>query len=170
MRRPWLPPTLFSALLVGAIVAVSSCGDPTPTGPAPVPSLATSSGQSGFLLCKPLAAASATQTIGPEGGAIKVGPHNLLIPPGALVTSVAITAIAPTDTVRRVNFQPEGLVFQVPAVLTMSYASCQTGQSVRIGYTTDALQILEYEPSTVFNPTKTVVAPIGHFSNYALSW
>jgi hypothetical protein len=157
-------------LLVGVIMAASGCSDRTMTGPAPVPSLAKANSASGLLQCKPLAADSTTQVIGPEGGAIKVGRHNLLIPPGAVADSVAITAIAPSDTVRRVSFQPEGLVFQVPAVLTISYASCQASSSIRIAYTTDALEILEYEPSIVSNPTKMVVGQIAHFSNYALSW
>src|SRR5206468_12137398 len=62
-----------------------------------------------LLTCSPLAADSATQTIGDSGGTIYVGPHTLTIPPGALNDTVTITAVAPADTVNRVQFQPQGL-------------------------------------------------------------
>src|SRR5919202_4893107 len=54
---------------------------------------------------------SVTQTVGPAGGVIKVGPHSLVIPAGALDRTVAITASTkPSDHVQ-VDFQPEGLRF-----------------------------------------------------------
>ena len=127
----------------------------------------------GLLQCTPLPYDSATQTIGPEGGSIQAGPHVLQIPAGALADSVAITMVAPSDTVNRVRFQPEGLQFTVPAQLTMSDANCPLlGRLLpkRIAYTTDALVILEYLLSFDDSLNQRVTGQVNHFSNYAIAW
>src|SRR5207247_1914187 len=117
-------------LLAGAAAAALSCGDRSPLGVTPgaarpradlLDSLVQTVNKAASLLtCSPLAADSATQTIGADGGTIYVGPHTLTIPPGALADTVTITAVAPADTVNRVQFQPQGLTFNQPASLTMS--------------------------------------------------
>jgi hypothetical protein len=159
-------------------LAVLSCAEPSAPPsppqalfdwPPPLPPPPT-----GLLSCTPLAADSVTQTIGPDGGAIQVGVHTLWIPAGAFDTPVTITAVAPSDTVRRVQFQPEGLTFLQPAWLTMSYADCNVlGSSLpkRIAYTTaDLLLILEYLPSWDDLSGQTVTGQVQHFSDYALAW
>src|SRR5204863_267880 len=84
----------------------------------------TAGGTGNAVDFKPMPTATATQTVGPAGGVIRIGPHALSIPAGALDAPVTITATAPSDKVNRVQFQPEGLVFQRAATLTMSYANC----------------------------------------------
>src|SRR3989449_9384653 len=98
-------------LLAWAAAAALSCGDRSPLGVTPGAArppadLLDSLGQTvnkaaSLLACSPLAADSATQTIGADGGTIYVGPHTLTIPPGALGDTVTITAVAPADTVNR---------------------------------------------------------------------
>lgn len=143
------------------------------TGLPPEASLGSVLQQAGLLTCSPVPYDSVTQTIGPEGGTIVVGLHSLSVPEGALDTAVTITAVAPSDTVNRVQFQPEGLVFQQPASLRMSYANCNLlGSTVpkRIAYVADALDILYYLLS-VDNPlTQTVTGRLEHFSEYAIAW
>jgi hypothetical protein len=130
---------LLFALLVGATAVVLSCGDPSPVGlgsrrPAPQANVLDSllgtvlDHARGLVHCTPLPYDSVTKTIGPEGDTIQVGPHTLRVPPGALGAPVSITAVAPTDSVNRVDFQPEGLVFQQPASLVLSYANCDVSQ------------------------------------------
>src|SRR2546425_11654127 len=95
--------------------------------------------------------ATATQTVGPAGGVIRIGPHALSIPAGALKTPVTITATAPSDNVNRVRVQPEGLVVQRGATPTMSHANCTLRGEIlpkRIPYTNDALAL----PSDVLSP------------------
>ncbi len=170
-----------TALLGGAIFLILSCTDRSPLGvesrpvsrpdallglPLPVTNV-------GLLTCTPLPYDSVTQTIGPEGGVIAVGGHTLTVPPDALDTAVTITAVAPSDTVRSVRFQPEGLQFQEPASLTMSYAQCNLLGSLapkRIAYTTDAFQILEYLTSFDDLWAQTVTGQLHHFSEYAIAW
>ena len=170
------------ALLGAAAALVLSCGDSTvgvtsraPTRAEPLFGLPIDppAPRVSLLQCTALPADSVTQTIGPEGGVIQVGGHALAIPPGALSEPVAITAIAPSDTVNRVHFEPQGLTFAQPASLTMSYANCDVLGSLlpkQIAYTTDALAILELLPSLDDLWGRTVTAHLGHFSDYAIAW
>src|SRR5881628_4113320 len=92
---------LTRAALVITAAALLSCGEP-PLSPVPPPqaSLIGSLLQAtGLLDCTPLPTATATQTVGPAGGVIRIGPHALAIPAGALDAPVTITATAPSDKV-----------------------------------------------------------------------
>lgn len=157
------------------VLAALSCAEPSAPAPQgdllggwPLPPPPT-----GLLACTPVAADSATQTIGPAGGTLQVGANTLVIPEGALDSAVTITAVAPSDTVNRVQFQPEGLTFNQPAQLTMSYANCNTlglWLPKQIAYTSDLLLILEYLPSWDNLFGQTVTGRVSHFSDYAIAW
>jgi len=166
------------AALVGcaALVAVS-CAEPT----NPVPQAGLLDGDlfgdlrqlTGLLQCTPLPYDSVTQTIGPEGGIIQVGPHSFTVPAGALDSDVVITAVTPSDTVNRIQFQPEGLVFNDYTTLRMSYANCNLLGSLlpkRVAYVNSDLFILDYLPSLDNVLTQTVRGKIQHFSEYAIAW
>jgi hypothetical protein len=177
--RPPRSRWLLSALLAGAIGLALSCADPSPLGvraPASAPQadlLGLLPLRTGLVGCSPLAATAVTQTIGPAGGTLQVGPHTLSVPAGALDAAVSITAVAPADTVNRIQLQPEGLTFAEPASLTMSYANCDVlalALRPQIVYTTDLLQILEYLHSVGDPLSQTVTAPLQHFSSYAIAW
>ena len=177
----------YVALLVGTIAAAVSCADPAPTGvaaggprlqssvEAPANGPASQGGwrQSGLLYCSPHRYDSVTTTIGPHGGEVRVGLHKLSIPPGALGAPVSITAVAPSDTVDRVRFRPEGLTFARPASLRMKYDNCSwrgAKQPQRIAYTDDLLKILEYVQSRPDKHHRYIVGRIEHFSNYSVAW
>ena len=167
---------LRRAALVIAAAALLGCGEP-PLGPVPPPPQASLIGSilqaTGLLGCTPLPTATATQTVGAAGGVIRIGPHKLSIPAGALNAPVIITATAPSDNVNRVRFQPEGLVFQRAATLTMSYANCNLLGKIlpkRIAYTNDALTILSYVVSLDNLFANYVTGRLNHFSNYAVAW
>ena len=158
-------------LLIAALVG---CGERAPTDVTPDAALLGLPVLGGGLVrCAPLGPDSASAVIGPEGGVIAIGPHRLSIPAGALGASVRITAIAPADTVNRIQFEPQGLTFDQPASLTMSVANCDPvallGRT-RIAYTTDALVILELLPSADDLVARTVTGQLGHFSDYAIAW
>lgn len=173
------PKRYLSALFwMAALVAITSCvQDRTATGPElPPPNLGLLDGlmkPTGLLDCSPLPYASATKTIGPEGGTITVGPHKLVVPKGALTAPVTITAEAPTSSRRVVEFQPEGLEFAKPAALTMSYERCRTLGLLlpkRIAYISGVLDILYYLPSVDDLENEQVTGKLEHFSNYAVAW
>ena len=158
------------------VAVLLGCGDRVPTGVTPrasgfeQPSLLA---YAGLVRCTPLAPDSATQTIGPLGGVIRVGPHRLSIPAGALDVPVVITAVAPADTLNRIQLEPQGLTFHQPASLALSYANCSGLASLlpkRIAYTSHDLVILAVLPSVDDIVTQTVTGRLEHFSDYAIAW
>ncbi len=195
-------------LLLGATAAATSCSDPSAVGVDPrTPSLLasrparqpggddgsdsaetadTSGGgenEDSLLSCRPLAYESVTQTIGPEGGVLEVRRNWLVIPRGALKEKVSITAVAPSDTLAMIRFQPEGLRFQQTAYLVAAYDNCRVKKAVtpRIAHVTDALDVIEFLPpvaapfddprlTKVHRGPHHVIGELQHFSNYAVAW
>jgi hypothetical protein len=166
--RRWL------GLWLGSVVALLGCGE-SAVGPQSATRARTdwfAFPELGLLKCAPLPTDSATATIDSTGGVIQIGAHTLTIPPGALSVPVTITAVAPSDTVNRIVFQPTGLRFRESARLTMSYGNCGvlTALLPQIAYTTDSLQILRILESETDPVAQTVTAPLRHFSDYAVAW
>src|SRR6266516_8221884 len=195
-------------LLLGATAAATSCSDPSAVGVDPrTPSLLasrparqpggddgsdsaetadTSGGgenEDSLLSCRPLAYESVTQTIGPEGGVLEVRRNWLVIPRGALKEKVSITAVAPSDTLAMIRFQPEGLRFQTTAYLVVAYDNCRVKKTItpRIAHVTDALDVIEFLPAVAISPSdprfkkvrnghQRIVGQLEHFSNYAVAW
>jgi hypothetical protein len=165
-------------ILLCGLALASACGDTTPTSPRAAPPSADLVGPllgaTGLLKCSDLPYASTTQTVGIGGGVINAGPHKLVIPQGALSQPTTITMTVPTGLgVNAVKFQPQGLQFQKPAALTMSYANCSLlGKLLpkRIAYTTDGLQILYYLVSLDNLFGKYVTGKVNHFSSYVIAW
>jgi hypothetical protein len=124
-----------------------------------------------LLLCSPQPYAITSATIGPKGGKIKIGAHSLDIPKGSLEHSVKITAEQIPGSTNSVRFGPEGLHFDKPAELTMSYENCALVLlQKKIVYTDENLKILEVLSSLDLFKKKIVNAPIDHFSRYAVAW
>ena len=113
---------------------------------------------------------SVTTPVGPAGGVVRVGPHSLAIPAGALDRSVDITATTKAGDHVRVDFQPEGLRFRYPAVLTLSYAHCDRRPLLpSVVYVDDLLSILELLPALNDLGGERVTTKLRHFSGYAIA-
>jgi hypothetical protein len=111
------------------------------------------------------------QSIGPNGGVIRVGTHTLTVPGNAVTGTVMITAEQIPGSTNSVRFSPEGLQFKKAAVLTMSYENCALVLlQKKIVYTTEKLKILEVLTSIDLFRSRTVSAPIDHFSRYAVAY
>lgn len=124
-----------------------------------------------LLLCSPQPYAVTTSTIGPDGGMIAVGTHVLVIPKNALSSKTTIKAEQMRGTTNSLRFSPEGLRFQKPAVLTMTYHNCALVLlQKKIVFTSEKLKILEVLTSLDLFKNKTVSAPIDHFSRYAVAY
>jgi hypothetical protein len=177
MMTKW--PRRFAALALTAALTVAvacSAGDEN-LGPSAPAEIQPSTSLIGALLDLHLLSCSAqpyavtSQTIGSAGGTIVVGTHRLVIPAGALPSPVRVTAEQVTGRVNSVRFKPEGLKFAKPATLTLSYANCSPLLLLkRVVYTDELLSILELLPSIDDLRTRTVSAPIRHFSRYAVAW
>jgi hypothetical protein len=124
-----------------------------------------------LLTCSAQPYAVTTQSIGPNGGMLRVGSHSLQIPGNALSKTVVITAEQISGSTNSVRFSPEGLQFQKPATLTMNYENCALVLlQKKIVFTTEKLKILEVLRSLDLFRSKTVTAPIDHFSRYAVAY
>jgi hypothetical protein len=182
-------------LLACAMAAVSSCGDSSPAGvDVGQPALAkggrwnssggeTSSAGAGLVACAQTYD-SVTQVIGPAGGLIAVGPHFLWVDTMVLSEPVAITAVAPTDTLRWVHFEPDGLEFRTngagySALLYTNYKDCgvPSSDSLRIAQVTGNMQVISYLETFVqvrkrawSQGNQYVAGWLHHFSQYAISW
>jgi hypothetical protein len=124
-----------------------------------------------LLTCSEQRYVAVTQTIGPNGGTIRVGEHTLEIPANALSKRVTIKAEQMRGSTNSVRFNPEGLKFERAARLTMSYKNCVVVLlPKRIVYTTEQFKILEVLRSLDLFRKRTVTAPIDHFSRYAVAF
>lgn len=111
------------------------------------------------------------KTIGSDGGTINVGSHTLIIPRGALKKKTTITAEQIPGRTNSLRFSPEGLQFEKPAALTMSYKNCLVVLVKKsIVYTNEKLKVLEVLRSLDLFGSRTVTAPIDHFSRYAIAY
>jgi hypothetical protein len=124
-----------------------------------------------LLLCSPQPYAVTTRTIGRDGGVITVGTHSLVIPQDALSGRTTITAEQISGSTNSIRFSPEGLRFQKPAALTMTYDNCALVLlQKKIVFTNEKLKILEVLTSLDLFKKKIVTAPIDHFSRYAVAY
>jgi hypothetical protein len=177
---------LFLAAVLAAGVSCTADDSLGPSAPAAPSTMAEVEGQQSDLIlgtllnglknlhllgCTPQPYASRTQVIGRNGGTIEVGTHRLVIPAGALRQNYTIRAEQVTNRVNSVRLSPEGLKFDRPAKLTLSYANCSPLLLLkRVVYTDELLRILELIPSIDNLRTKTVTGDIRHFSRYAVAW
>jgi hypothetical protein len=168
----------YFLIALPVIVFLAACGDSAPLGAGSSDLVVAVSENTTvpdkLLMCSPLSYDSLTQTIGPEGGALHVGPHALTIPPGALSEPVSITAVVTPGKVNTVRFAPAGLTFALPADLTMSYANCNPLAVVIPKFVVqashDLTAILAYLPSFDEPLAQRVTGRLEHFSTYAVAW
>jgi hypothetical protein len=124
------------------------------------------------LRCEPQEYAGDAQVIGPEGGTLHVGKHELKIPKGALDHEVVITGEAPVSELAEVELEPHGLTFDRPAQLKLNYDNCVVPMDLNlfIVYLNEAGTVLEVRPSTDKKGLSEVVGDLDHFSRYAVAW
>lgn len=125
-----------------------------------------------LLRCEPRPYEAEAAIIGPDGGTLQVGEHRLVIPRGALAQEELIVAEAPTNSLVELEFSPEGLVFDRPAELTLSYRRCEVppGLDLLLAYIGLGNRVLELPPSWNEMVNREVRGEIGHFSRYAVAY
>ena len=124
-----------------------------------------------LLRCEPEKREVTMKIIGPKGGKIDIGRHELIIPAGALSSERMIAATVLTGTVAQVEFQPHGLEFDRPVQLNMNYSHCivPEGWQQSIVYLENGWKILESRPSFDDDDLREVSAWLDHFSGYAVA-
>ena len=129
-------------------------------------------GRYDLLLCEPLPYDATTRIVGPRGGTLDFGPHELEIPIGALSGYTVITAEVPVSTSVSTRFSPHGTTFHVAPKLTLSYAHCNRPLTSveHIVYTNGVEgEVLEVPPSSDDALNQRVYGWLSHFSIYALA-
>jgi hypothetical protein len=187
MRRTSCLAAVIAASLVGLVACMSDnqALAPQPAGNGSLLSPVLGNGQGGgglplqsgdsvsYFVCHGNGGPdSGSAVIGLLGGKVTFGPHELDVPPAALLKPTTITArTLPGDTIA-VRFEPQGLTFLLPATLQLSYAQCQpqpTG-TLSVVYTNDLLdELLELIESIDERGQHKVVGLINHFSVYAIA-
>ena len=122
--------------------------------------------------CQTREALASSAEIGPRGGVLRLGGSRLVVPPGALRTSVRITATRRGDASGAVDFQPDGLRFHKPAGLVLSASGCETppdGEAAVVHLGPQG-EILETIAASFDRRRDEVAAPITHFSGYAIAF
>jgi hypothetical protein len=110
--------------------------------------------------------------IGREGGCLRLGPHSLTIPAGAVDREVTFTISLASTMGVAVDCGPSPFRFNVPVELTLSYAGTQYESSDRqvnlqIFYMANT-QACTAMPSHVDVNGKSVSAQLDHFSRYII--
>lgn len=189
MNRTWLPHA--ASLAVATLTLVAACHGSDLSAPdgriAPDANRAATTEQNGSnggprgtsrdgprrpAICTPRAPVVSSRTFGPSGGTLVVGGSRLIIPGGALRSTVTITATIVGDSSSFVDFQPEGLTFAKPVGLVLDGAGCKIDESATptlLHMGTDST-VLEVIPAMYIPRWKAVAAPIEHFSGYAIAF
>ena len=125
----------------------------------------------GLLTCDSQSQTSVSKLIGPSGGSIQVGNHLLVVPQGALPSTIRITATRLSGSIAEVDFQPHGLRFAKPAALRLSYSHCDVPPNAQqsVVYLDDSNKIVEAPPSLDDANADQVTGWINHFSGYAVA-
>lgn len=129
----------------------------------------------GLIACEVKETTYGSGWVGPYGGIVRVGPHTLVIPRGALASYTRIRGTAPKGNTVLVEFEPHGLKFSRPTALTLSYRDCDSAGSLLgsvlldVVYVDDKQNVLEILPSLNDLLGRTVTGRVDHFSGYALA-
>lgn len=178
MKRASIP---RRAALAGAtVLTVFACRGADLTTPpsslSPAPAAAARNWPAGTRRSVPAACVAATTPVTAarvfdrRGGTLHFGESRLVIPPGALHEPVRISATTRGDAAATVDFQPEGLRFHRPAVLALDATGCNlpANAASAVVYIGADGEVLETIAATFNWRWREVVAPIVHFSGYAI--
>jgi hypothetical protein len=176
--------TIFRVLAVTAVSAFVACTAPDITGSEPRTTDVDASRLLGFggstpslLECPSSETFSATSLISIAGGVVSAGGVTIAIPANALLSDALVTVTVPPSRFLEVDISVEGsehFEFQLPVVVTMSYARCSRSNidlrplsAWYIDSSTKAL--LEQMPSVDDKLLRTVTFTTDHLSGYAIA-
>jgi hypothetical protein len=138
-----------------------------PPGSVGAPHIITNG--AGMIGCTPRDPQYGAATIGPSGGELDIGPHRLIIPPGALQQFVEVSGTVTEDSASpRIDLEPHGLQFNRPAGLILDASNCTDVPDIvyinEVGVISDPILAVY---STLWH---TIAAPINHFSGYMVAF
>ncbi|MFN0180148.1 MAG: hypothetical protein ACKVZ0_15215 [Gemmatimonadales bacterium] len=123
-----------------------------------------------FVPCAPLPFDGEAQVVGVNGGTFNFGPHQLVIPAGAVTANVAIGVMVVTSLKTEVTLLPHGTQFAAPIKVKLAYGHCENATTHRVAYI-DALGNIVEWPAAIDRPDVSIVeASLNHFSQYAIAY
>ena len=171
MQTRSLLPLALAATLAGAWACGHDATAPATTlGEVTAPAANHRFGQAAYVKCDHHPAALGGAWVGPRGGRITAGDVTLVVPAGALVRPVFISARVPEGSTRYVEFQPHGLEFRRPAGLYLGSEGCQIPRDPDVLYVNRYGRVLERIDARYIPYLQIFAAPIDHFSGYVLAW
>ena len=165
---------LIATVCVVALVACS--GEPVaplaPSSASEVRNVLTQARLASGRTCATHVAENDVGVFGPQGGTLIFGTSRLIIPAGALLDTVTISATIPDGDASRVEFRPQGLQFRKPAGLLLDTSGCSSSDTVApsVVYLSESGAVLETIPAVYDPHWQTIAAPIEHFSGYAIAF
>ena len=118
----------MAVLAILGIAACEQAGDPS----APERLLSTVDGAAPEPLeCPTDVTLSGQAVIGPSGGTLRAGRHQVVIPAGALTETLTFTLAAPAGTPLLIEASAQGLEhvpFKKPVTVVVDYARCPAGE------------------------------------------
>lgn len=99
---------------------------------------------------------------------LRVGPHKLIVPAGALRSWVRISGTVPEGKPFQIDLQPHGLQFHKAAGLVLDATSCTDVPT--IVYLIDQYNLGPPIRAMYSNWWLTIACPIWHFSGYMVAF
>ena len=159
------------------LIAVAACTAAGITGDDRAASASLLFKTPSLVQCPVNQTSTATAVVGPLGGLVSAGGTSINIPAGALLSDQTVTVTVPQSNYMEVAISVEGaqhFVFELPVVVTLSYARCSRGDIDRsplsVWYIdSESKELLEQMPSVDNKLTRTVTFTTGHLSGYAVA-
>ena len=115
--------------------------------------------------------------IGVTGGSLSAGGVTIAIPANALLSDAVVSITVPASKYVEADITVQGsehFVFQLPVVVTMSYARCSRSNIDLVPLSawyidSNTKQLLEKQPSFDNKLLRTVTFTTGHLSGYAIA-
>lgn len=166
---------LRSAALSLAVLSAASCADGPSGVTAPQGALAAQSTGPTLLECPTDQTLTSNALVGPLGGVVSVGGHQLVIPPLAVLLPTQFNVTVPASNYMRVDVTAgngQHYQFHKPVSLKISYARCSRSnidkENLRIFYVDDNNVILEDMGGTDDKTARTVTIGTDHLSGYII--
>jgi hypothetical protein len=129
-----------------------------------------------LLECPVNGTTSSTAIVGALGGLVSVGETSISIPAGALLSPVELTVTVPQSNLMEIDISVSGtehFVFELPVVVTVSYARCNRNLSftpLSVWYIDSATkEPLENMGGVDDKLLKTITFTTPHLSGYAIA-
>ena len=173
---------VFQLLAATGIVAFVACAAPDITGidrqPAEQDASLLFFGSGPKLIeCPATESFSNSGIIGVAGGSLSAGGVTIAIPANALLSDAVVSITVPASKYVETDITVQGsehFIFQLPVVVTMSYARCERSNIDLLPLSawyidSNTKQLLEQQPSVDNKLLRTVTFTTGHLSGYAIA-